>query len=328
MAPEVIYGGERQIVLHRGPMWAAPVAIDVDDDDSDDGGVRQSDSLGLDAQPGSLLVYLRLKRDAFVENIESLGVPAEPLLRKFSAILNQLERETNYTLAGLDRLFTAFTEMSREHQISEEGNAFMKKRLATFEQWCEAAEKRISSLTAENVVLTRLNAVQEEKNALDVDINRALSSYLSAALADKHRLEVEVDRLTKEIDFDVLADNRRLEAGIDMLALEMELLQEHNANLYDKNEREAGASAAKIKQLTGVVEMQKIRISNQSEQIMRTDSMLGEEKCERVRLERLLKDHDALISSLKRQVKELSEKSKYYKGQRNRYADKFGDLPR
>ena len=46
MTPEVVYGGGRQMVLHRGPMWAAPVAVDAsDDDDSDDGGV---DSLGLD----------------------------------------------------------------------------------------------------------------------------------------------------------------------------------------------------------------------------------------------------------------------------------------
>ena len=116
----MVYGGERKIVLHRGPRQVGPEVVDVSDDDSDDapvgvGGVRRSDSLGLDAQPGSLLIYLRLKRDAFVENIKSLGVPAEPLLRKYSAVLNQLERETDYVLAGLEWLYKAFTEMSREH---------------------------------------------------------------------------------------------------------------------------------------------------------------------------------------------------------------------
>ena len=304
MTPEVVYGGGRQMVLHRGPMWAAPVAVDAsDDDDSDDGGV---DSLGLGSQPGSLLVYLRLKRDAFLEDIESLGVPAEPLLRKYSAILNQLERETNYTLAGLDRLFTAFTEMSREHHLSQEGNAFLKKRLDTFDQWNALAQQKIDALTAENAVLSELNDAREKKDVLDADMNRTLSLNLSDALEDKRRLEAEVDRLAHEV----------------------ELLQEHNANLYDKNEREAGASAAKIKQLTGETEMQKIRISNQTEQIMRTDGMFGEEKRERLRLERIVRDHSAAILSLKRQVKELTEKADYYKDQRNKYIDRFGALPR
>jgi chromosome segregation ATPase len=285
-------------------MWAAPVAVDAsDDDDSDDGGV---DSLGLGGQPGSLLVYLRLKRDAFLEDIESLGVPAEPLLRKYSAILNQLERETNYTLAGLDRLFTAFTEMSREHHLSQEGNAFLKKRLDTFDQWNALAQQKIDALTAENAVLNGLNDAREKKDVLDADLNRTLSSDLSDALEDKRRLEAEVDRLAHEV----------------------ELLQEQNASLYDKNEREAGASAAKIKQLTGETEMQKIRISNQTEQIMRTDSMFGEEKRERLRLERIVRDHNATIQSLKRQVKELTEKADYYKDQRNKYFNRFGALPR
>ena len=56
--------------------------------------------------------------------------------------------------------------------------------------------------------------------------------------------------------------------------------------------------------------------------------MFGEEKRERLKLERLVKDHNNLISSLKRQVKELTEKAEYYKEQRNRYADRFGALPR
>ena len=74
--------------------------------------------------------------------------------------------------------------------------------------------------------------------------------------------------------------------------------------------------------------MQKIRISNQTEQIMRTDGMFGEEKRERLRLERIVKDHSAAILSLKRQVKELTEKADYYKDQRNKYIDRFGALPR
>ena len=90
--------------------------------------------------------------------------------------------------------------MSREHRISSEGNAFLKRRLATFEQLSEAFEKRISSLTKENDVLTKLNAAQDKRNALDTAVNKTLFSNLSEALADKHRFEAEVDRLAKEIE--------------------------------------------------------------------------------------------------------------------------------
>ena len=59
--------------------------------------------------------------------------------------------------------------------------------------------------------------------------------------------------------------------------------------------------------------MHKVRISNQREQIMKTNNISGEEKCERARLERLVRDHENPISSLRRHVIELTEKAEYYK---------------
>ena len=155
-------------------------------------------------------------------------------------------------------------------------------------------------------MLTKLSALYKKRTALDTAMNKTLSSDLSEALKDKRRLEAEVDRLAKEV----------------------ELLQEHNATLYSKNECDVGASTAKINWLNGELDMHKVRISNQREQIMKTDNMLGEEKRERARLERLVRDHENLISSLRRQVREMTEKAEYYKEQRNRYIDKFGALPR
>ena len=137
-------------------------------------------------------------------------------------------------------------------------------------------------------------------------MNETLSSDLSEALKDKHRLEAEVDRLAKEV----------------------ELLQEHNATLYNKSKRDVGASTAKIDWLNGELDIHKVRISNQREQIMKTYNMLGEEKREKARLERLMRDHKNLISSLRRKVRELTEKAEYYKEQRNRYVDKFGAFSR
>ena len=92
--------------------------VELSDDDSDETPVGEeeiprSDSLELGAQPGSLLLYLRFKHDAFEESIKSLGGPLEPLLQKYLAILNQLERETDYVNAGLQRLYKAFVDMSR-----------------------------------------------------------------------------------------------------------------------------------------------------------------------------------------------------------------------
>ena len=137
-------------------------------------------------------------------------------------------------------------------------------------------------------------------------MNDTLTSDLSGALKDKSHFEAEVDRFAKEV----------------------ECLQEHNATLYSKNERDDGASTAKINWLNGELDMQKVRISNQREQIQRIDNMLGEEKRDRARLKRLVRDYESLISSLRRQVKELTEKAEYYKEHRNRYVDKFGALPR
>ena len=92
----MIYGGERRIILHRGPRQVGTEVVDLSDDDS--GGapageeeIPRSASLELGAQPESLLLYLRFKHDAFEESIKSLRGPLEPLLQKYSAILNQLE---------------------------------------------------------------------------------------------------------------------------------------------------------------------------------------------------------------------------------------------
>jgi hypothetical protein len=57
-----------------------PEVVDLSDDGSDEAPVgveeiHRSDSLELGDQPGSLLLFLRLKRDAFEESIKSLGDP-------------------------------------------------------------------------------------------------------------------------------------------------------------------------------------------------------------------------------------------------------------
>ena len=62
-APNVIYGGERRIILHRGPRQMGPEVADHSDDVSDRAPegveeIHRSDSLELGAQPGSLLLYL------------------------------------------------------------------------------------------------------------------------------------------------------------------------------------------------------------------------------------------------------------------------------
>jgi hypothetical protein len=89
----VVYGGERRLVPHRGPIPLDPEIVDISDDDSGEipaepKNIPRADYFKLGDQPGSLLLFLRLKHDSFVESMESLRECFEPLLNKYLAVLH------------------------------------------------------------------------------------------------------------------------------------------------------------------------------------------------------------------------------------------------
>ena len=102
----------------------------------------------------------------------------------------------------------------------------------------------------------------------------------------------------------------------------MESLQSH-CERYHRSVDDLGAKAEHIKKDH---EMQVLRIFNKSKQIKDLDSRLEEEKHARTRLDKLMKDHESLISSLRSQVKDLGNSVEYYKKQRNEYREKLGPL--
>ena len=109
----------------------------------------------------------------------------------------------------------------------------------------------------------------------------------------------------------------------EMLKKQVESLQSH----YERYSRSIDDLGAKDECIKKDHEMQVLRIFNQSKQIKDLDSQLEEEKRERMRLYKLVKDHENLISSLRRQVKDLTDSIEYYRRQRNEYREKFGLLP-
>ena len=100
-------------------------------------------------------------------------------------------------------------------------------------------------------------------------------------------------------------------------------LQEMNDSLYDRLERlQIAAENLEISQrvvviLSSDLEMRDLRVRKQSDQIHLLTSKLEEEKLERERLEGLREDDRALISSLRRKLKEVGDSKDYYKQQRD-----------
>ena len=145
--PIVVANTERRMVPYFGPIELEPEVIIVSDEDSDDAPevveeLPRFDPLKLGSQPGSLLLYLRIKWDSFEKSIKSLGKSFEPLLSKYLAVLNQLEQETDFVNAGLRRLYDVVAIMLKEKRMSARSIEFLERRLSASEWLIDVYEKK------------------------------------------------------------------------------------------------------------------------------------------------------------------------------------------
>ena len=91
--PTIVVNAEQRMIPYFGPIEPEPEVIIISDGDSEDvpevvEEILRFDPLMLGAQPGCLLFYLKIKRDAFEQSIKSLGKSFEPLLDKYEVVLH------------------------------------------------------------------------------------------------------------------------------------------------------------------------------------------------------------------------------------------------
>lgn len=100
--PTGAWVGPRDIIpFTKTVIYFDEVVPDSDKESSAEELDNDVEDFGLDASPGSLMRYLRIRKDTFIRSVERLGQNFIPLVRKYSGILQQLEKENNLVLCAV-----------------------------------------------------------------------------------------------------------------------------------------------------------------------------------------------------------------------------------
>ena len=133
--------------------------------------VPRFDPLELEDRPRSLLLYLKIKRDSFAQSISSLGESFRPLLDTYHAILQQLERESDFLQARMKRLYTSFVTLLVRKRVLEKRIESLRDKISTMDQLIAACERKITFVSDKNASLkVDASKALAEQRCLNADL--------------------------------------------------------------------------------------------------------------------------------------------------------------